>query len=50
MELRQYFQAVQKMEETVSKQDYLKQRQKLNPEVFKVLNLHYLQRFHQGSL
>ena len=49
MELRQYFQAVQKMEQTVSKQDYLKQRQKLNPEVFKLLNRNYLRRFYGGQ-
>jgi hypothetical protein len=38
MELRDYFEAVNKVEQAVSKQDYLKQRQKLNPEVFKLLN------------
>jgi len=48
MELRQYFQAAGKMEQTVSKQDYLKQRQNLNPEVFKVLNRNYLKRFYNG--
>jgi hypothetical protein len=49
MELRQYFQAVGKMEQTVSKQDYLRQRQKLNPEVFRLLNRKYLQDFYGGT-
>ncbi|MDR1278785.1 MAG: hypothetical protein LBK02_08540, partial [Treponema sp.] len=31
MEVRQYFQAAEKVEQTVSKQDYLRQRQNLNP-------------------
>jgi hypothetical protein len=48
MELRQYFQAAGNMEQTVSKQDYLKQRQKLNPEVFRLLNRKYLQNFYEG--
>jgi len=48
MELRHYFQAVERMEQTVSKQDYLQQRQKLNPEVFKLLNRNYLKRFYNG--
>ena len=48
MELRQYFQSVDKVEQTVSKQDYLKQRQKLNPEVFRILNRNYLKRFYGG--
>ena len=34
MEVRHYFGAAEKEEQTVSKQDYLQQRQKLNPEVF----------------
>ena len=49
MELRQYFQAVDKMEQQVSKQDYLKQRRKLNPEVFKELNRIYLRKFYGGK-
>jgi hypothetical protein len=49
MELRQYFQAAEKVERTVSKQDYLKQRQKLNPKVFKLLNRNYLRRFYGGQ-
>jgi hypothetical protein len=49
MEIRQYFQAVQRTEQTVSKQDYLKQRQKLNPQVFTVLNRNYLQHFYGGK-
>jgi len=46
MEIRQYFQAVQKVEQTISKQGYLKQRQNLNPDVFKKLNGSYLERFY----
>jgi hypothetical protein len=49
MEIRHYFQAVGKMEQTVSKQDYLRQRQKLNPEVFSLLNTNYLKRFYDGA-
>ena len=49
MEVRHYFQAVEKVEQTVSKQDYLRQRQKLNPEVFKLLNRNYLNRFYSGQ-
>jgi hypothetical protein len=49
MEIRHYFQTAEKMEKTVSKQDYLKQRQKLNPEVFKLLNGNYLKRFYTGQ-
>jgi len=48
MEIRHYFQAVGRMEQTVSKQDYLKQRQNLNPEVFKLLNRNYLKKFYNG--
>ena len=48
MELRQYFQAAKNMEQTVSKQDYLRQRQKLNPLVFSILNRNYLKRFYEG--
>jgi hypothetical protein len=49
MEVRQYFEAAGKMEEAVSKQGYFKQRKKLNPEAFKVLNRHYLQGFYAGE-
>ena len=49
MEIRQYFQAAGKVEQTVSKQDYLNQRQKLNPEVFRILNRNYLKRFYDGQ-
>ena len=49
MELRQYFQAAKNMEQTVSKQDYLRQRQKLNPAVFSILNRNYLKRFYAGA-
>ena len=49
MEVRHYFQAVGKVEQTVSKQDYLKQRQKLNPRVFKTLSRNYLKQFYGGT-
>ena len=49
MEVRHYFQAVEKIEQTVSKQDYLRRRQKLNPEVFELLNRNYLKRFYSGQ-
>ena len=49
MEVRHYFQAMEKTEQTVSKQDYLRRRQKLNPEVFKILNKNYLKRFYSGQ-
>jgi IS4 transposase len=49
MEVRQYFQEAGKAEQTVSKQDYLRQRQKLNPEVFKVLNREYLREYYGGD-
>jgi len=48
MEIRHYFQAMEKAEQTVSKQDYLRRRQKLNPAVFKLLNRNYLKRFYGG--
>ena len=49
MELRQYYRAAEKEGQTVSKQDYLQQRQKLNPEVFKLLNTGYLRGFYSGA-
>ena len=49
MELRNYFKEADKMDEKVSKQGYLKQRKKLNPKVFKVLNSKYLKRFYQSG-
>jgi len=49
MEIRHYFQEMEKMEQAVSKQDYLRQRQKLNPEVFVILNRNYLKRFYDGE-
>ncbi|GBU29177.1 hypothetical protein R84B8_02741 [Treponema sp. R8-4-B8] len=49
METRHYFQEAEKTEQTVSKQDYLRQRQKLNPAVFKILNLKYLKQFYGGQ-
>ena len=49
MEIREFFEAAGKMEQSVSKQDYLKQRKKLNPEVFKLLNRDYLKQFYRGQ-
>jgi hypothetical protein len=49
IELRQYFQVIEKTESMVSKQAYLQQRQNLNPEVFTVLNQNYLRRFYSGE-
>jgi hypothetical protein len=49
MEIRHYFQAMEKAEQTVSKQDYLKRRQKLNPAVFKILNRNNLKRYYGGQ-
>jgi len=46
MEVRHYFQAAEKVEKTVSKQDYLKQRKKLDPQVFKILSRDYLKHFY----
>lgn len=49
IEIREYFQSLGKEEQAVSKQDYLRQRQKLNPEVFKLLNKNYLKRYYEGE-
>jgi hypothetical protein len=49
MEIRKFFQEAGKMEQSVSKQDYLKQRKKLNPEVFRLLNRGYLKQFYGGQ-
>jgi hypothetical protein len=49
MEVRQYFQNAGKEEQTVSKQDYLRQRRKLNPRVFKLLNRKYPGDFYRGG-
>jgi len=49
MELRQYYKESERVERTVSKQDYLRRRQKLNPEVFNALNRNYLKRFYEGQ-
>jgi hypothetical protein len=49
MEVRQYFQAAEKADRTVSKQDYLRQRQNLNPEVFRLLSQGYLHGFYRGE-
>jgi hypothetical protein len=39
MELRRYFRAAGDREPAVSKQAYLRQRQKLNPAVFRLMSL-----------
>jgi hypothetical protein len=49
MEVRQYFQGIGKEEQTVSKQAYLQQRQKLNFEAFTMLNRDYLKRFYESG-
>jgi hypothetical protein len=49
MEIRKFFEAAGKTEQGVSKQGYLKQRKKLNPEVFKLLNRDYLKQFYGGQ-
>jgi hypothetical protein len=49
MELRHYFKEAQRAEEQVSKQAYLKQRQKLNPMLFKKLNTAYSKHFYSGE-
>jgi hypothetical protein len=49
MEIRKFFEAAGKTEQSVSKQGYLKQRRKLNPEVFKLLNRDYLKQFYGGQ-
>ena len=49
MELRHYCQEADKAEQMVSKQDYFKQRLNLNPQVFKILNWNYLERYYSGQ-
>jgi hypothetical protein len=49
MELRRYFQETGDGKRAVSKQDYLRQRQKLNPVVFRLLNREYLRQFYSGK-
>jgi hypothetical protein len=49
MEVRQYFQGIGKEEQMVSKQAYLQQRQKLNPDVFRMLTENYLKRYYGGK-
>jgi len=49
MEIRKFFEAAGKIGQSVSKQGYLKQRKKLNPEVFKLLNRDYLKQFYGGQ-
>ena len=49
IELDDYFEDAGRMEQMVSKQDYLQQRKKLNPEVFRQLNQSYLRDFYCGQ-
>lgn len=49
MELRHYFKEVNRLEETVSKQNYFKRLQQLNPKVFRVLNRDYISHFYYGD-
>ncbi|MDR1316751.1 MAG: transposase [Spirochaetales bacterium] len=48
-EVHQYFQAAEKVEQTVSKQDYLRRQQNLNPQVFRLLNQGYPRSFYNGN-
>jgi len=43
MEINNYFKEIDKREQRVSKQAFCKQRCKLNPKVFKVLNKEYVE-------
>jgi hypothetical protein len=49
MEVRQYFKTTGREYQTISKQGYLQQRQKLNPDVFKILNKNYVRKFYAGT-
>jgi hypothetical protein len=49
MELRRYFRDAKEGEPAVSKQAYLRQRQNLNPEVFRLINREYLRHFYGGT-
>ena len=49
MEVRQYVQTAGKMGPQVSKPDYLKQRRRLNPGVFKLLPTNYLGHCYRGK-
>ena len=49
MELRHFFNETGKAGQAVSKQDYLRQRRKLNPEAIKRLDENYLRRFYGGQ-
>jgi hypothetical protein len=49
IELRQYFNDAEKLEEKVCTQSYFEQRVKLNPLVFEELNGNYLRRFYESE-
>ncbi|MGO1469457.1 MAG: IS4 family transposase [Tissierella sp.] len=49
MEINNYFKKVNKREQRVSKQAFSKQRCKLNPEVFKVLNKEYIESIYSEN-
>lgn len=49
MELENFFDKKNDFENTISKQDFSKQRQKLNPELFKVMNQQYVTYFYDEA-
>lgn len=49
MEINNYFKKINKREQRVSKQAFSKQRCKLNPEVFKVLNKEYVESIYSET-
>lgn len=49
MELENFFDKKNNFENTISKQDFSKQRQKLNPELFKVMNKEYITSFYNET-
>lgn len=49
MELENFFDKKNDFENTISKQNFSKQRKKLNPELFKVMNKEYISSFYNES-
>ena len=49
MELENFFDKKNNFENTISKQDFSKQRQKLNPKIFKVMNKQYITSFYDET-
>jgi hypothetical protein len=49
MEINNYFKEVNKREDRVTKQDFCKQRCRLNPKVFIQLNHEYIESFYKNS-